>query len=185
MQKIEYIKIDLIKNHPSNPRLIKDEAFKKLCESISANKDYFETRPILCNTDMVVFAGNMRLRAAKEIGMLEVPCAIMDIPEERQKEIMIRDNRSNGEWDYQMLSSIFDNKELLNLGFSEFELGLDIYDGDEKEGDQDEDIEPFTLQSEEYILGTHRLICGSKTSESDRIIRNWERSTGKRAIKAS
>ena len=87
MQKIEYVAIEKLKSHPNNPRLIKDNQFKVLCESIKNNPDYFETRPILCNKDMVIFAGNQRFSAAKEIGLKEVPCCIMDISEERQKEL--------------------------------------------------------------------------------------------------
>ncbi len=92
MQKIDYIPIDKLKTHPQNPRLIKDDNFKKLCASIKANPDYFETRPILANGEGVIFAGNMRFLAAKEIGMKEVPVAIMNISPERQREIMMRDN---------------------------------------------------------------------------------------------
>jgi hypothetical protein len=124
MQKIEYIKISLLKPHPQNPRLIKDDNFKILCESIRNNKDYFETRPILCNKEMVVFAGNMRLRGAKEIGMTEVPCSIMDISEDRQNELMLRDNKENGEWDYNMLANCFDMDLLSSVGFSSKDFGL-------------------------------------------------------------
>ena len=81
MQKIEYVKISKLKPHPDNPRLIKDGQFKKLCESIQANADYFEVRPILVNKEYVIFAGNMRFRAAKELGIKEVPVSVMDIPE--------------------------------------------------------------------------------------------------------
>lgn len=124
MQKIAYISVDLLKHHPENPRLIKDKNFEKLCESIKANTDYFETRPILCNPDHVVFAGNMRLRAAKEVGMKEVPCAIMDIPVERQRELMIRDNTQNGEYDPQILTSFFGEAELEKWGVDLGQFGV-------------------------------------------------------------
>lgn len=123
MQKIEYVSVDKLTNHPQNPRKLSDRQMKILKESIQANPDYFETRPILCNKDFVVFAGNMRLAAAKDIGLKEVPVAIMDISEERQREIMIRDNRQNGMWDFDLLSSTFETPELLSWGFSETELG--------------------------------------------------------------
>jgi len=138
MQKIEYIKIEKLKLHPRNPRRINKDQFRKLCESIKAHPDYFETRPILCNKDLIIFAGNMRYRAAKELGLKEVPCAIMDISEERQKEIMIRDNQENGEWDFDILGSDFKIDNLLKWGFDEKDLN---YETNPKEKEIDENLE--------------------------------------------
>ncbi len=124
MQKIEYIKTSDLKTHPNNPRLCKDHQFKILCESIKKNPDYFETRPILCNKDLVIFAGNMRQKAALEVGMAEVPVCIMDISEERQRELMIRDNRSAGEFSFDILANEFEIEDLKEYGFEDFELGM-------------------------------------------------------------
>ena len=118
MQKIEYIDTNLLKLNPDNPRLINDEQFKILCKSIQDNLDYFETRPILCNKDLLVFAGNMRMRAAIEIGLKQVPVCIMDISEERQKEILIRDNIQNGEWQWGKLSE-WDEVKLKEWGLDD------------------------------------------------------------------
>jgi ParB-like chromosome segregation protein Spo0J len=137
MQKIEYIDVSELKPHPNNPRVIKDAAFATLCESIRKNKDYFETRPILCNKKKIVFAGNMRLAAAKKIGMKKVPVAIMDIPVDRQKEIMIRDNRAQGEWDWDKLANEFDQNKLVEWGFSEDDFYIDQNQPDEEESDGD------------------------------------------------
>ena len=141
MQKIEYLDINLLKIHPNNPRLIKDEQFKILCNSIKTNRDYFETRPILCNKDLIIFAGNMRCQAAKEIGLIQVPVAIMDISKERQDELMIRDNVQNGEWDIDKLTSDWPENNLKEWGigilnFKESEAG----DG-EKEVDENLETE--------------------------------------------
>lgn len=130
--KIEYIGVDKLKSHPDNPRLIKDEQFKVLCESIKANPDYFETRPILANKDGVIFAGNMRFAAAKEIGLKEVPAVIMDIPEERQREIMIRDNISNGNYNFDTLANNFEFEELVGWGFDKQELEFGFGIGGDK-----------------------------------------------------
>ncbi len=80
--------------------------------------DYFETRPILVNKDMVIFAGNMRYRAAKELGIPNVPVAVMDISEERQLELMFKDNHSNGQWDLNQLVN-WDTSKLINWGFDQ------------------------------------------------------------------
>jgi hypothetical protein len=58
MQKIQYIPISKLTLHPDNPRILKDKQFKTLCESIKANKDFFEVRAILCNPAFVVFTSN-------------------------------------------------------------------------------------------------------------------------------
>lgn len=124
MQQVQYISVDKLTTHPQNPRKIDERQFDILCDSIRKNPDYFEARPVLCNPQMVIFAGNMRFLAAKKIGMDAVPVVIMDISEERQKEIMIRDNRQNGDWDFDLLANTFDSKNLLDWGLSEIELGL-------------------------------------------------------------
>lgn len=162
MQKIEYIKTSLLKPHPENPRIIKDRQFQILCESIKAHKSYFETRPILCNKDMIVFAGNMRLRAAIEIGLEEVPVAIMDISPEEQRDLMIRDNRQNGEWDLGLLAATYDNDELLAMGFEENELGLGDYGGGENKELTSKDINDvftisLTYDNEQYLKITDML----------------------------
>lgn len=174
MQKIQYLPLESLKLHPDNPRTIKDDQFKKLCKSIKDNADYFETRPILCNKDMVIFAGNMRWRAAKEVGMKEVPVAVMDIPEERQREIMIRDNHENGIWDFDQLSKMFDFNELVDWGFDrdnlklKFSLLSDAKEDDfDPEGEYKKIATPVTKLGDLYHMGDHRLLCGSSTSHED------------------
>jgi hypothetical protein len=124
-RKVEYLDIKLLKPHPKNPRIIKDNQFEKLCQSIKDNEDYFETRPILCNPQYIVFAGNMRLKASLEVGLLEVPVIVMDISEDKQNEIMIRDNRQNGEWDWDILMDNFDLPDLKDFGFEDWEFGTE------------------------------------------------------------
>ena len=167
MQKIEYIKIDELKSHPDNPRIIKNKQFNVLCKSIKDNPDYFETRPILCNTDMVIFAGNMRWRAAKEVGMTQVPVAVMDIPLERQREIMIRDNRENGEWDFEKLANHFDFEELLDWGFTDNELDMFKEVEEDDVPAVDNENEPTAKIGDLYQLGQHRLLCGDATKIED------------------
>ncbi len=125
MQEIKYVNINEIKPDPNNPRLIKDDQFKKLCKSIKDNKEYFETRPILCDKNMVIFAGNMRYKAAKELGLKEVPVSIFDISEEKRNELMIRDNVSNGEWDFDILANQFEADELQFFGVDFVKLSED------------------------------------------------------------
>lgn len=107
------MKISEIKINPQNPRLIKDNKFKKLVQSIKDFPEMLDIRPIVVNADMVVLGGNMRLKACKEAGLKEVPVIIADkLTEEQQREFIIKDNTSGGEWDWSMLVNEWDTKQL-------------------------------------------------------------------------
>jgi len=167
MQKITYLSVEKLKSHPKNPRLIKDDQFKRLCESLRNNRDYFETRPILVNKDMVIFAGNQRFRAAKEIGLAEVPVAVMDIPEARQTELMMRDNRENGDWDWKKLAE-FDPDLLAAVGFTDAELAKvpfsSLLDPDGLDEMPELPTKPVSKVGDIYEMGGHRLMCGDSAN---------------------
>ena len=78
-------------------------------------------RPIVVNKDMVVLGGNMRLKAMQEAGWKDVPVEIVDWPEDKQKEFIIKDNVGFGEWDWEIIANEWD---AVKLG----EWGLDIPD---------------------------------------------------------
>lgn len=91
--KTELVKIGKVKNNPNNPRLIKDDKFKKLVASIKQFPEMMEIRPIVVNKDMIVLGGNMRLQACKEVGLKEVPIIKAEnLTEEQQREFIIKDN---------------------------------------------------------------------------------------------
>ena len=90
---------------------------KNFVSLIKENKEYFEARPIICNTDLVVYAGNQRLKAAKKLGMKKVPVFVMNLPDNKMQEIMIRDNVNNGEWDAEALVE-FDLDSLVEYGIN-------------------------------------------------------------------
>lgn len=107
------VKISEVKINPNNPRLIKDDKFKKLVQSVKDFPEMLEIRPIVVNADMVVLGGNMRLKACKEAGIKEVPIIIADnLTEEQQREFLIKDNVSGGEWDWEVLANEWDSEEL-------------------------------------------------------------------------
>ncbi len=145
---VKYIKAASLKLHPNNPRFIKDRDFDILCESIQANPEYFEARPILCTPDMVVFAGNMRLRAARKIGMKEVPVVVMDITEEKARELMIRDNVQSGQWDTEALSGMFEMEELTAWGMPEFTFGGPT-EGEESSDDEERADVDYSVKNRE------------------------------------
>ena len=114
---IQKLKISEVKLNPNNPRLIKDDKFTKLVQSIKDFPEMLEIRPIVVNSDMVVLGGNMRLKACKEAGLKEVPIIIADnLSEEQQREFLIKDNVSGGEWDFEMLAEDWDVEQLEDWG---------------------------------------------------------------------
>lgn len=115
--KIISKKITEIKVNPKNPRLIKDNKFIELVESIKQFPEMLHIRPIVVNKDMIILGGNMRYKACKEAGLKEIPVIVADkLSEEQEKEFLIKDNVSGGEWNYEMLDIDWDAKILNDWG---------------------------------------------------------------------
>jgi ParB-like chromosome segregation protein Spo0J len=105
-----------IKSNPNNPRVIKDEKFVKLVQSLKDLPEMATVRPIVVNQDMVVLGGNMRLKAMKEAGWKEAPVEVVDWDEDKQRQFIIKDNVGFGEWDWEMLANEWDAQELDDWG---------------------------------------------------------------------
>lgn len=106
--KVEYIDINKLVLLKNNPRKISKENMSKLKQSIKDNPDYFEARPLIISNrtgENVILAGNQRFKASQKLGLTKVPCIILkDLTEEKEKEIIIRDNVELGDWDCNLLS---------------------------------------------------------------------------------
>ena len=114
------VPINEVKSNPNNPRIIKDDKFKKLVASIKELPQMLELRPIVVNEDMVVLGGNMRLKACKEAGLKQIPIIkASELNEEQQRAFIIKDNVGFGEWDWDALANEWDAEQLE-------EWGLDI-----------------------------------------------------------
>lgn len=134
---IQTVKISEVKANPNNPRLIKDDKFKKLVKSIQEFPQMLELRPIVVNDDMIVLGGNMRLKACKEAGLKEVPIIkASDLTDEQQREFIIKDNVGFGEWDWNDLANNWDADKLDDWGLNvpKFETDVDysILDDDDE-----------------------------------------------------
>ena len=110
------VKITEIKSNPNNPRLIKDDKFKKLVQSIKDFPEMLDIRPIVVNADMVILGGNMRYKACKEAGLKSIPIIVSNLSEDKQKEFLIKDNTSGGEWDWDILATERDVEQLEEWG---------------------------------------------------------------------
>lgn len=149
MLQPEYRNINEITKLSNNPRVIKDKQFKTLCDSIEKNKDYFEARPIILSDrtgELVIIAGNQRYEAAKHLGLTEVPTVLIpDLDEDKEREIIIRDNVANGEWDFEMLANEWDSELLTGWG-----LDIPSFDGIDY-SDKNKEIDIDELDSEMVI----------------------------------
>lgn len=121
--KVEYRPLESLKPLENNPRYIKEEDFERLCASVQNNPELFEAQPIILSDrtgELVIIAGNQRYRAAKEVGLKEVPTVLLaGLTEQKEKEIIIRTNVTNGKWDYDRLAN--DDWSIEDLG----DWGLD------------------------------------------------------------
>lgn len=114
-------KITDIKPNPKNPRIIKDAKFEKLVNSIKEFPEMLEKRPLVCYTDvdkkLVILGGNMRYKAAKELGIKELSVVLADDWTEEQKaQFLIKDNLGYGEWDWNMIANEWDETKLNDWG---------------------------------------------------------------------
>jgi ParB-like chromosome segregation protein Spo0J len=131
--KTELVNIKDLKLNPNNPRLIKDDKFAKLVQSIKDFPEMLNIRPIVVNDDMIILGGNMRFKACKEAGIKEVPIIkLVGLSEDKQREFLIKDNVSGGEWDWNMLANEWDEKELQEWGL-DLPKELDLENINEKE----------------------------------------------------
>jgi hypothetical protein len=118
------MKLNNIKPNPNNPRLIKDDKFIKLVQSIKDFPEMMEKRPIVCVTDVdgkiYPLGGNMRFKALKEIGYKDIPETWVtmadDWTEEKRREFVIKDNVGFGEWDWEQLANEWDSEQLEEWG---------------------------------------------------------------------
>jgi|LakMenEpi03Aug12_release.lakeMendotaPanAssembly.Ray.scaffolds.fasta_scaffold180327_1 ParB-like chromosome segregation protein Spo0J len=135
---VEIIEISELTVNPNNPRIIKDEKFDKLVQSIKEFPDMLKYRPIVVDENNVILGGNMRFKACKAAKLKQVPVMkASELTEAQKREFIIKDNVSGGEWDWVMLQNEWDTEQLDAWGVDvpNFEL--------EKESDDlSEQIQP-------------------------------------------
>ena len=177
------MKLSEITPNAKNPRLIKEERFKKLVRSLENLPDFTAIRAIILDEDKKIIGGNMRFRAMQHLkwkwaivqvydreyhAETEAALELGKSYEDVCREMVIRDNVSFGQDDFDILANEYDPLEL-------DDWGLDVWqpEEEEKEGLTDPDEvpeapeEPKTKLGDLYILGDHRLLCGDSTKAED------------------
>jgi site-specific DNA-methyltransferase (adenine-specific) len=157
--------------NPTNPRIIKDDKFKKLTKSIQEFPEMLELRPIVVDSNMVVLGGNMRLKACIAAGLKEVPIIVADnLTEQQQAEFIIKDNVGFGEWDWDLLANQWDVEALEDWGL---ELPFDntpVLEAEEDDYEAPSEIQTDIVLGDLIEIGQHRLLCGNST-DSDQVAR--------------
>lgn len=158
-----------IEGVPANPRQWKKGEVEKLARSIEQTPELFDLRPIIVydNVDgYVAIGGNMRLAAAKHLKWKDVPCEIVsrETSTGKLKEIVIKDNGSFGEWDFDALANEWDDLDLGEWGVpvnSEWSKELPNFGEKNKEIDVDEfgdKVEiKFSFETEEWQFVNNEL----------------------------
>jgi DNA modification methylase len=169
---IQKIKVSEIRPNPNNPRVIKDDKFKKLLKSITDFPQMLELRPIVVNDDMIVLGGNMRLKALEHLGIEETYIIkAKDLTDKQEQEFIIKDNVGYGEWDWDQLANEWDVEDLDEWGL---DLPLDFVKELEAEEDDfaipEGGIETDIVLGDLFEIGEHRLLCGDST-DSDAVAR--------------
>jgi len=125
--KTQVVKIASVKPSPNNPRVIKDNKFKKLVKSIQDFPEMLKLRPIVVDDDNFILGGNMRYKACVEAGLKEISIIkATELTEEQKQEFVIKDNSSFGEWDWDVLANEWDNTKLNEWGMDVWEANEDI-----------------------------------------------------------
>jgi DNA modification methylase len=170
------MKLKEIKPNPNNPRVLRDDKFQKLKQSITEFPKMLSLRPMVIDENNVVLGGNMRLRALQELGFNDIDEAWVkrssDLTEEEKKRFIIADNVAFGEWDWDTLANDWDvvDLEAWGLDIPQFdtveELEASEDDYEVPEGGMETDIVIGDL----FEIGEHRLLCGDST-DSDAVAR--------------
>lgn len=173
--KIIYKKTEDLIPYINNPRN-NDGAVDKVASSI---KNFGFKVPIVVDGDNEIIAGHTRLKAAKKLGMDEVPCIVADDLNDGQiKAFRLADNRvaEFAEWDMELLESELEELKDYDLGFEFDDMGMDFSDlegieattetVEAEEDDFDEESvkdDGGIVRGDIFQLGNHRIMCGDST----------------------
>jgi DNA modification methylase len=163
------VKISEIKNNTNNPRIIKDDKFKKLVKSIKEFPQMLEKRPIVVDETMMVLGGNMRLKACLEAGLKEVWIDVAEgWTEDQKQEFIVKDNVGFGEWDWDTLANEWDIEMLEDWGLDIPDFAVKELEAEEDDYEVPDQIETDIVIGDLFEIGEHRLLCGDST-DSDQV----------------
>jgi DNA modification methylase len=166
------MKLSKLKGNPNNPRIIKDDKFKKLVKSINDFPKMMALRPIVVDENFIVQGGNMRLKALQEIGFKDIPDEwvkqVADLSEDEKKQFIIKDNVGFGEWDWDELANNWDAEQLTEWGLDIPNFEAEVLEAEEDNYSIPNEIKTDIVLGDLFEIGEHRLLCGDST-DSDQV----------------
>lgn len=180
-QRLEIVQVPLVdlKLTEYNPRKWSDTQKQELKDSITR---FGIVDPILVNSaenrKNIIISGHFRSTVLKELEHTEVPVIYINIPDlEKEKELCIRLNKNQGEFDMDLLAE-FDESFLKDLGFASEELDTIFDDSDPKDEtfDLEKELEKLNIgeitvqKGDVYDLDGSRIMCGDSTVDGE-----WEK----------
>ena len=176
--QVEWVPLAKVFLSPSNPR-INDPAVPELAGSI---RRFGWQQPIVAKRSGEVIAGNTRLKAAKSLGMAEVPVVWFEGSDLEATAYQVADNRTHEKsaWDEQALAKILEHLReedaLEGVGFSTGEIDDLIARLDAELGTGEFDLEDqapappdeaTSRKGDLWVIGRHRLLCGDSSVWED------------------
>jgi DNA modification methylase len=168
------MKLKDIKPNPNNPRVLRDDKFQKLKQSITEFPKMLSLRPMVIDENNVVLGGNMRLRALQELGFNDIDEAWVkrssDLTEEEKKRFIIADNVAFGEWDWDTLANDWDvvDLEAWGLDIPQFDTVEELEASEDDYEVPEGGVETDIVIGDLFEIGEHRLLCGDST-DSDAV----------------
>lgn len=169
MEQVQEVPIGDVKPYENNPR-DNDGAVEATANSI---KEFGWQQPIVVDKDMVIIVGHTRYKAAKKLGMDEVPVVVAgNLSPEQVKAYRLADNKTGelADWDMGLLDDELD--DIMNIDMSDFGFDLELGDDEDKQAQEDDfdeepPEEPKSKLGQVFQLGRHRLMCGDSTKTED------------------
>lgn len=178
-KEMQLVNVDKLIPYANNARTHSKEQIIKLRSSL---REFGFVNPVIIDSDYNIIAGHGRVLAAKEEGIDEVPCVLVDyLTEAQKKAYIIADNRfaMDAGWDEELLRI-----EIESLQGADFDVSLtgfeadeiaELFAGDEKKEVEEDDFDlnaalekaAFVERGDVWTVGRHRLMCGDATSEAD------------------
>ena len=150
-----------------------DSEYEKLKRSL---EQFGYVEPVIWNkTTGRVVGGHQRLRVMKDMGLTEVECVVVELPEDKEKALNIALNKISGEWDKDKLALLISDLQGTDFdvsltGFEPAEID-DLFKDTLKDGVKDDNFNveeelqkpTFSKAGDLWMLGRHRLVCGDST----------------------
>jgi DNA modification methylase len=168
---LQELELKLLKPADYNPRVMREDEFNGLCESITA---FGQQENLIVNKDMTIISGHQRFAAMNKLGFTKAMCNVVDLDKHQEKKLNVIMNSTaiSGKYDDLKLSEILeelkldDDYESLRLNALE-PLDLSPTEVEEDEAPEVSQDTPVSKLGEIYQLGRHRVMCGDSTDNAD------------------